>query len=270
VRLSIINTASQEMPRGAVLAAGRDPHPERPYVMSHPSFVLEWADGRMLLVDVGMTPEEAASFGKPLELLADAAPMQTLGSTAARLGADAARVRGVVFTHLHTDHVGGLAALCAAVGHELDVPMTEAQADRPNFTTRPGRKEVDTAGCARVTKLRGGGLMPLPGFPGVWVIAAGGHTPGSQIVLAAVRTGDGVRRYAFTGDTVNNIDGVLDDVPKPFVYRTFLVPESERRQQELRGYLKRLRDEAGFTLLVSHDQRALEASGVPSWAPRAQ
>src|SRR5215470_8692592 len=50
VRLSVINTASQPMPRSAVLDPHRDPNPHAPYVMSHPSFVLEWADGRILLV----------------------------------------------------------------------------------------------------------------------------------------------------------------------------------------------------------------------------
>jgi hypothetical protein len=64
---------------------------------------------------------------------------------------------------------------------------------------------------------------------------------------------------------VNNLDGILADVPKPFLYRTVLVPEDGPRQAELRAFLKRLRDDAGFTLLVSHDQRALVASGVPAF-----
>ena len=55
-------------------------------------------------------------------------------------------------------------------------------------------------------------------------------------------------------------------MPKPFLYRTFMVPESEARLNELRGFLKQLHDEAGYTLLVSHDQRSLEASGVPAWS----
>ena len=124
VRLSVINTASQAMPRAAVLDPDRDPHPDDPYVMSHPSFVLEWKDGRLLLVDVGMTREGARAFGRPLEWLGGAQPMDPHGSAAAALGNAARRVKGIVFTHLHTDHVGGIGELCTSL-NTLRVPMTD-------------------------------------------------------------------------------------------------------------------------------------------------
>lgn len=266
LRLSIINTASQPMPRAGVLDAGRDPAPDQPYVMSHPAFALEWADGRLLLIDVGMTRAQAEAFGRPIEWLQrGAGPIAPHRSTAEALGTDAARVRGVIFTHPHNDHTGGLAALCAAVGHDLPVFMTVAQAERPNYTTRPGLADIRDAPCARPTRLDGGPLLPVPGFPGVAVIDAGGHTPGSQIVLAQVGSGDVVRRYAFTGDTVNHADAIAHDIPKPWLYRTFIIPESEARQTELRRFLAALQAQAAVQPLVSHDQLALERSGVPAW-----
>lgn len=265
LRLSIINTASQVLPRAGVLDPDRDPHPSAPYVMSHPAFVLEWADGRILLVDAGMTPEQATAFGRPIQWFADAQAIAPHRSAAAALGVDAARVRGVVFTHPHTDHTGGLAALCAAAGHDLAVFMTTAQAERPNYTTRPGLEQIRAAACARPVRLDGGPLMPVPGFPGVRVIDAGGHTPGSQIVIAEVGSGDVTRRFVFTGDIVNNADGIAYDVPKPWLYRTAVVPESEPRQGDLRRFLKQVQDAAAATLLVSHDQLALERSGVEAW-----
>jgi glyoxylase-like metal-dependent hydrolase (beta-lactamase superfamily II) len=263
--LSVINTASQGMTRSAVLDAGRDPRPDEPFMMSHPSFVLEWKDGRILLVDVGMTRDGAQSFGKPIEWLG-AERIVPVVSAATALGRAAARVKGILFTHLHTDHVGGIGELCARIGHPVQVPMTEAQAERPNYTTRPGLSLLTAADCARLETLRGGPLLPVPGFPGVYLIDAGGHTPGSQIILAFVQGPDGPRRYAFTGDIVNNLDGITEDIPKPFLYRTLVVPESDQRQAELRRFLKQLHDEAGFTLLVSHDQRALAAADLPAFA----
>jgi glyoxylase-like metal-dependent hydrolase (beta-lactamase superfamily II) len=265
LRLSLINTASQPMGRAGVLDPERDPHPRQPYVMGHPSFVLEWADGRILLIDVGMTPDQAIAFGTPIQMIRDAQPMQPHRSAAEALGIDAARVRGIVFTHPHTDHTGGIAALCARAGHDVPVFMTAAQAERPNYTTRPGLAQIRDAPCARPVRLDGGPLMPVPGFPGVGVIDAGGHTPGSQIVVAQVGSGDVARRVAFTGDIVNTADGIAYDIPKPWVYRTFIVPESETRQGELRRFLKQLQDEAGAMLLVSHDQLSLERSGVEAW-----
>ena len=267
-RLSVINTASQAMPRAAVLAGDRDPHPGQPFVMSYPAFVLEWGDGRLLLVDTGMTRDGARAFGRPIEWLGGADAIQPHGSVAEVLGDAAGRVQGIVFTHLHVDHVGGITDLCQRL-HSVRVPMTEPQAEHLNYTTRPGLDLLQDAGCVRLEGVSGGPLFPVPGFPGVFLIDAGGHTPGSEIVLAFVANGAGLHRYAFTGDIVNNIDGVTYDVPKPLLYRTLIVPESDARQAELRAYLKRLHEEGEFTLLVSHDQGAIDASGVPAWGAPA-
>src|SRR5262249_53552825 len=128
VRLWRINTASQTMPRADVLDPGRDPHPGEPYVMSYPAFALGRKDGRLGLIDVGMTRDGARAFGRPLEWLGAADPMQPHQSVAEALGAAAARVKGILFTHLHTDHVGGIGELCAHL-NTLRVPMTAAQAE---------------------------------------------------------------------------------------------------------------------------------------------
>lgn len=265
LRLSMINTASQPMERRGVLDPAADPQPDAPYVMSYPAFVLEWADGRLLLIDVGMTHEQALAFGRPLELVGVAEAIVPLQSVAEALGADAARVAGVILTHPHNDHTGGLAALCAAAGHDIPVFMTRAQAERPNYMTRPGLEDIRAAGCARPALLEGGPLMAVPGFPGVAVLDAGGHTPGSQLIVAQVGSGDRQRRVVFTGDIVNHLDGIRFDVSKPWAYRTFIVPEFEPRQQELRRFLKAVHEQTGAELIVSHDQLALEQAGIPAW-----
>lgn len=267
VRLSLINTASQAMPRSAVLDPSKDPKPNEPYVMSHPAFAVEWADGRILLIDVGMTRQGAIDFGRPLEWLAGASPIEPLGSTAEQLGDARQRVQGVVFTHLHLDHVGGITELCEGLDHPLRVFMTDAQAERPNFTTRPGLKLLRKASCVHEERLEQKRLMPIPGFDGVFVMAAGGHTPGSQIISTVVlaSAAEGGRGYVFTGDIVNNIDGINDNIPKPFLYSLLIVPEDSERLAELRRFLKDLRNGNNFQLLVSHDQLALEGSGVPRW-----
>jgi len=266
VRLTMINTASQPMPRAAVLDPARDPQPNAPYVMSHPSFVLEWQDGRILLIDAGMTREGAVAFGRLLEYLGGAQPIQPLTSVAERLGEARARVHGVIFTHLHTDHVGGFSELCAGLDHPIRVFMTEAQAERPNFTTRPGLTMVQQAPCAQIETLQiGSTLHRVPGFEGVFVAAAGGHTPGSQMVFTTIPGADRTTGYAFAGDIANNADGLLHNVPKPFLYSVLMVPEDWERLDELRRYLRDLHTGNNFALVVSHDQLALERLGIPAW-----
>ena len=111
VEIYYVNTASQPVPRGLVLERSADPNPDAPYVMSHVSFVLEWPDGRLFLIDSGMPPDAALAFGKPSELLG-AGPTETHGGVSEQLAHASARVAGIAFTHLHSDHTAGLAGLC--------------------------------------------------------------------------------------------------------------------------------------------------------------
>lgn len=280
VRLQVANTARQEMPRSAVLTAALDPRPDEPYVMSHPSFVLEWADGKILLVDAGMDREGARRFGRPIERLSGGRPIEPLAPVAEQLGPAAERVAGIVFTHLHEDHVGGITELCHGRTRPLQVFMTEAQDQRGNYTTRPGRAllasvkrgaqaESDVP-CVEVVQIASGGLQPVPGFPGAFVIAAGGHTPGSQIVVANVDAGAGPRTFVFTGDIVNSVAGIDFEIPKPWLYRLLVVPEDDERLGTLRRFLRELREGDGVSLLVSHDARQIEASGVASLSAPAR
>jgi len=265
VRAFFVNSASQAMPRSAVLDSVHDPRPEAKYVMSHPVFVLEWADGRLLLIDAGMTRAGAVQFGQRIRWLSGGELIQPHRSVAERLGGAVRRVEAIIFTHLHVDHVGGLTELCESADHPIDVFMTEAQAERPNFTTRPGLRMLETAGCARPQRLPAGALVPVPGFPGVTVTPVGGHTPGGQIVLAHVGGEEDGSSYAFLGDVANHIDGILYNVAKPLAYRLLIVPEDEVRLTELRRFARRLQQATGATLLVSHDQFSVEESGIPAW-----
>lgn len=270
VRLSWIDTASQAMPRSAVLEPRADPSPDASYVMSHPVFVLEWADGRILLVDLGMDPESARRFGRLIRLLSGGEPIEPHGSAAEALGNAVSRVAGVVLTHLHSDHTAGAAALCAAL--ERTVPLFQAplQAERGNFTTRGGRAEIEAAGCLKARPLEGESPFAVPGFPGLVVSPVAGHTPGSQVFVVHVRSGgEPVRSFVLTGDVVNHGDALLHDLPKPRLYSLLVVPEARERLGVVRRHLRGLVEEHRLTPLVSHDRGQLEASGVPQWLPPA-
>ena len=265
VRLRWIDTASQALPRRAVLDPDLDPDPAARYVMSHSAFVLEWSDGRVFLIDLGMDAESAAAFGRNLEWMGGAEPIAFHASTAQRLGDAVDRVRGVAFTHLHTDHTSGVAELCQARSAPLRLFQTRLQAERVNHTTRPGRAQLEAAGCLEPEILEGAARMPVPGFPGVSVVAAGGHTPGSQIFVAHVRDGRRVRTWVLTGDVVNHLDAVRFDLPKPRLYSLLVVPESRDRLQKLRVWLRDLAQTHGASLVVSHDELAIQASGIEPW-----
>ena len=258
-------TASQAVPRSQVLDPALDPEPGAPYAMSHPSFALAWPDGRLLLVDLGMEREAALAFGRPLEWLG-AEPAEFHGGAASALGPAAARVGAVLFSHLHTDHVEGVLALCAARGGAaLAVPQTAAQAELVNHTTRPGHRLLERAGCPAPGRLPVTALAPVEGFGGVGVVDAAGHTPGSQVVLAVLHGQGGERRLAFTGDVANHVAGIRLDVGKPPAYRALVVPEWDERLGRVRCWLRHLEQELGFELVVAHDRAQLESLGLPTF-----
>lgn len=263
IRISAINTASQPAPRSSVLDANRDPAPDTPYVLGHASFIVEWRDGRHLLVDLGMEPAAALEFGAPFELLGAEPMVPHLGAIAAVGDRVAKGPLALLFSHLHTDHVQGVDALCrvrAAAGVEFF--QTPAQAERRNYTTRPGVELLDAVSCLRPQRLADTPLAEVPGYPGVGVVHAAGHTPGSQVVLIALQDGDQHRRVALVGDVVNCADGARHDVPKPAAYRAFVVPEADSRLGEVRRWLADLETRHGFELAPTHDQRAIEQLGL--------
>lgn len=265
IQLSWINTATQKTSRDSVLASSEDPNPTAPYVMSHPSFVLQWADGRALLVDSGMTREGAVSFGRPLEALG-AGPIQPLVTAAEGLGDACRQVRGLIFTHLHSDHVGGIVDLCRCAGHSIQVFMNPNQARETNYTTSGSLELLKETDCVEIAELGGEGpVWTVPGFGGVAIAYAGGHTPDSQAVFARVGAGAGARRYAFAGDLVNNVDGILHQVPKPYVYSLLIVPEDRAQLALWRERLKQMGSE-GYGLVVDHDQLSIESLGLPKFA----
>lgn len=261
VRVRWINTSTQAVPRSSVLGA-RDPHPGRSYRLCHSAFAVEWEDGRILLIDAGMTREQAAAFGALGEWVG-AKPIEVATTVAESLGPRVKDAAGVVFTHLHVDHVEGVRELCApGDGPRIAAFLNQAQARRTNHTTGDALATVRSLPCLRPVELAAAGMLPIEGFPGAFVIPVAGHTPGSQVVVVALRGDSGRRPLVFTGDVVNHIDGINFDVGKPALYRALVVPEDEGRLSEVRRFLRDLRDRAGFELLVSHDEYALATSSV--------
>jgi glyoxylase-like metal-dependent hydrolase (beta-lactamase superfamily II) len=263
VRISWLNTARQRMPRSGVLEPSLDPTPDAPYVMSHAAFALEWADGRIFLIDAGMDREAALAFGAPIEMVSGADPIEPLASAAAKLGDALARVQAIAFTHEHTDHTQGVAELCRGARRPVRLVQHRLQVEESNYTTRGAQAQLEQADCLKRELVDGDGLHAIDGFPGLAFFAAAGHTPGSQVFVAHVRGDADVRSFVFTGDVVNQIDGARRNLPKPRLYSLLLVPEHTERLARLRLLLGALEREHGATLLVSHDQLALEGSGVP-------
>jgi glyoxylase-like metal-dependent hydrolase (beta-lactamase superfamily II) len=267
VRISYINTASQAMPRSVVLDSRIDPKPELSYVMSHPVFVLEWSDGRIFLVDAGLAEDVSVSFGKTSEMVG-AEQLVFLGSVGTRLGERLMDVGGIGFTHQHTDHTSGAASICEP-GLRIDLYHTSQQWSQTNSNTRESNKQLRVLQCFDHQSLQADeSLIPVPGYPGLKIIYAAGHTPGGQMFAAHVAGSGGVRTWVMTGDVVNHGDGIRYNISKPPWYSWLLIPENLQQLDNVRQYLKVLDGQPSIDLLVSHDQLQIEESGIPAFKQR--
>lgn len=228
--------------------------------LGHVGVLLQWPDGKSFLIDTGMNPAEAVAFGRPLELLG-AGPTETFGSLETQLGSALGNITGIGFTHLHKDHVASIARLCAAMTAPATIFQSAQQAGSHNLHTRAGQSLVNESTCNQ-QQLESTVVKAVPGFPGLFAIAAGGHTPGSTLFITRL----GSDTWIFAGDITNAMVDIYTNQDKGFMYSYLLIPEDTDVLADWRQWLKAQDARDGVNVLVAHDIRAFSASGLQAWA----
>lgn len=109
-------------------------------------------------------------------------------------------LRGIVCTHGHADHVGGVAGIRRALGEETpfvlsgeDVPMMRANIDHQRQ-----KWGIETEDPGEPSRLVVEGDVIAVGDVHLQVVATPGHTPGGVVLFAATEDGP----VAFVGDTL--------------------------------------------------------------------
>jgi glyoxylase-like metal-dependent hydrolase (beta-lactamase superfamily II) len=245
VGIRYVNTSSQALGQGE---------------LGHTVFLVEWANGNLFMVDAGMDRKTAVEFGRLMESVLGAEEAVSHGTIAELLGEDTMRVMAVGYTHLHIDHAQGTVPFCAARGSGASVFQTSWQADLHNFNTEESAAIVAES-CLEPGTLGEGAVMAVDGFPGIGLVALGGHTPGSTLFAVAV----GDRLWLLSGDISNSKADLLNDTGKGFLYSYLIVPEHTGRNELLRPWLAALDAEADTTVIVSHDLPDIAASGMAEY-----
>ena len=227
--------------------------------LGHVGVLLQWPDGKSFLIDTGMNAAEAAAFGRPLELLG-AGPTETFGAVETQLDSALDNIVGIGFTHLHQDHVASIARLCAAMAAPATIFQSAQQAISHNLHTRAGQALVKASTCKQ-QQLESAVIKAVPGFPGLFAIAAGGHTPGSTIFITRL----GADTWIFAGDITNAMVDIYDNQGKGFMYSYLLIPEDTDVLADWRQWLKAQNARDGVNVLVAHDIHAFLASGLQAW-----
>ena len=265
VAIAFHNTGSQRAARSSVLNEAHDPAstsgPDPQMIdMSFPAFVLTWQDGRQFVVDVGFSELEAREFSRRSEL-AGSMPIEFHGLVADKL--DVSNVKGVGFTHLHSDHMMGISAFCKPEA-SFTLVQTMEQYSWHNYLTSSGATLLNELGCGLQLLIDDSLIMKsVRGFPGLYMIHVGGHTLGSQIFVVHVSEGASIATYILAGDMANHFDGIRYNISKPPAYSRWLVPENLDQLYKIRSWLKTMDQESDITVLISHDKKHLAESGLP-------
>jgi glyoxylase-like metal-dependent hydrolase (beta-lactamase superfamily II) len=169
--------------------------PTTPSVQARTAFQVVYPDATVM-VDAGMDLTVHKFFGRGVEepYFPDAARQVEQAVNRARL---------IVVTHEHGDHVAGVVHSAAAAQLAPKTILTRTQVQ--SLMTAPQMPEIKLSDdlARRFVVIDYDMYYPLA--PGLALIKAGGHTPGSQMVYVALDSG---REYLLIGDATWHMDGV--------------------------------------------------------------
>jgi glyoxylase-like metal-dependent hydrolase (beta-lactamase superfamily II) len=205
-------------------------------VFSMVAFVLRYADGSFGLIDTGMTREICTGLPSG----------QFFPEGQRRVDAALPAAKFVVLTHEHLDHAGGIAHFEGNVPGALLTPE--------QLNSKPGLE-------AGFTKERGGAFEPLvygdlhAVAPGVVLIKAPGHTPGSQMVFVKTAAG---KPLLFVGDIAWIEENLTRKLARPRLASTLGSEDHAAILDQLRAIVDV--SEAGAALpIVGHDGAQFDA-----------
>ncbi len=220
--------------------------PGTPFRVANVIFVLESA-GEHIVVDTSFESVEVIRRVNNRQL--ERTPAQEPAYQLAQIGVDPQKVRKVVHTHLHYDHVGGNRLFPNARFYVQREELRFALAPNPLLAPIYHSPLLGLAPAFLGCNLHIlDGDMPIA--DGVTVIHVPGHTPGSQAVLVETDAG----RYCIAGDTVPLFENIERGIPHG-------VHDSVSDWYRSLNRIKALAD----YVIPSHDMRLFERGPIVTW-----
>ena len=211
--------------------------PAEPSVQARTAVQVVYADGTVM-IDSGMDQQVHNFFGRgtkePYD--AEAAKQVERAVRAARL---------IVMTHEHGDHVAGVIRSAFVDEIAPKTVLTKAQVD--TLLTNPQMPEIKLTPEQAKRYIVMDYDRYYPFAPGMALMKAAGHTPGSQMIYVALESG---REYLFIGDSAWHMDGVrlMKGKAAPWIKED--EPALLAQLTWLNGLMK---TEKNLVIVVSHD-----------------
>jgi glyoxylase-like metal-dependent hydrolase (beta-lactamase superfamily II) len=205
---------------------------------SNPSFQVRFPRG-YIMIDAGMD-QKSMRQGRAF----NAANYEAIQSALEHAGL-------IVVTHEHIDHVETLVRSSIAPQVAPHTMLTREQVETLLTKPKVAYTSMDSAHVKDYLVVSYDKVLPIA--PGVVLIKAPGHTPGSQMVYVKLKSG---RELVFAGDIAWNTIGIEQQRQKPDSVSKFLSENRDYLASQL-AWLKNVEAE-GVTVVVSHDGGQLQ------------
>jgi glyoxylase-like metal-dependent hydrolase (beta-lactamase superfamily II) len=217
--------------------------PAEPSVQARTAYQIVYADGT-IMVDTGMDLATHRFFGRGVE-------EPYFPEANARVAQALQKAKAIIVTHEHGDHVGGLirsdrfaelAPKAVLTRGQLDTLLNEPQ--MPELRPTPEM-------ASRLRVIDYSGIMAFS--PGIVLIKAPGHTPGSQMVYVTLQSG---KELLLAGDVAWHMDAVRLNRPKD---APWIKEPAELMAAELDWLNGITRSESNLSIVISHDEEQRRA-----------
>jgi glyoxylase-like metal-dependent hydrolase (beta-lactamase superfamily II) len=217
--------------------------PAEPSVQARTAYQIVYADGAVM-VDTGMDLATHRFFGRGVE-------EPYFPEAEARVAQALEKAKAIIVTHEHGDHIGGLIRSEHFSELAPKTVLTRAQLD--TLINAPQMPELrPTAEMA--SRLRVIDYADIMAFaPGIVLIKAPGHTPGSQMVYLALQSG---KELLLAGDVAWHMDGVRLNRGKD---APWIKEPSELMAAELDWLNAITQTERNLSIVISHDDEQRRA-----------
>ena len=239
IRVNVVKFAESRRPKNFAVKG----QPAEPSVQARTAYQIVYPDGTVM-VDTGMDLATHRFFGR-------GADEPYFPEAAARVAEALRNAKAIIATHEHGDHIAGL--MRSAAFFELAPKTVLTRAQLQTLMSEPQLPELrPTAAMAAALRVVDYSDY-LPFAPGIALIRAPGHTPGSQMVYVALQSG---RELLLAGDVAWHMDGVRLNTGKD---APWIKEPAELMAAELAWLHGLSVAEKNLSIVISHDEEQRRA-----------